>query len=53
LQYFGSFYRIRCDAQGTEILVDHTAYQPLAARVGDPVYLHWDSDAIHPLENAA
>jgi putative spermidine/putrescine transport system ATP-binding protein len=53
LQYFGSFYRIRCDAQGTEILVDHAAHQPLTARVGDPVYLHWESDAIHPLEIAA
>jgi putative spermidine/putrescine transport system ATP-binding protein len=53
LQYFGAFYRIRCETLGAEILVDHAAHLPLAARVGDPVYLHWDADAIHPLENAA
>jgi putative spermidine/putrescine transport system ATP-binding protein len=51
-QYFGAFLRLRVQAEGTHIAVD------LGAGVGAPpvngtqVHLHWDSNAIHRLEEA-
>jgi putative spermidine/putrescine transport system ATP-binding protein len=49
VQYFGSFYRVRCLADEVELLIDRAAHEALSARLGDRVHLHWDASAIHPI----
>jgi putative spermidine/putrescine transport system ATP-binding protein len=51
-QYFGSFTRVRVQTAGAVLQAD----LPDGARrcnVGDAVHLHWDAQAVHPLEEAA
>jgi len=50
-QYFGSFTRVRVHAAGTLLQAD---LPDGAGRcgVGDAVHLHWDAQAVHPLEGA-
>ena len=52
-QYFGSFSRVRVDWAGEPISVDlNPELHPVLPTPGDTVYLHWQSDAVHPLQGA-
>ncbi|WP_326534039.1 ABC transporter ATP-binding protein [Pseudorhodoferax sp.] len=52
-QYFGAFWRLRVASQaGPELLADVPATGSVPA-VGQPAHLHWDAEAVHPLEAAA
>ncbi|MDZ4101900.1 MAG: ABC transporter ATP-binding protein [Hydrogenophaga sp.] len=52
-QYFGSFSRVRVDWAGEAISVDLNPEQhPELPTPGDTVHLHWQADAVHPLQSA-
>jgi putative spermidine/putrescine transport system ATP-binding protein len=52
-QYFGSFSRVRVDWGGEAISVDLNPEQhPELPTPGDTVHLHWQADAVHPLQGA-
>ena len=52
-QYFGSFSRVRVDWAGEAISVDLNPEQhPDLPTPGDTVHLHWQADAVHPLQGA-
>jgi putative spermidine/putrescine transport system ATP-binding protein len=53
VQYFGAFYRVRCEAQSVELVIDQAAHGGAVPQVGQTVHLHWDAGAIHPLHDAA
>ncbi|MES2888557.1 MAG: ABC transporter ATP-binding protein [Pseudomonadota bacterium] len=53
-QYFGSFSRVRVDWGGEAISVDLNPEQhPELPTPGDTVHLHWQADAVHPLQGVA
>lgn len=53
-QYFGSFSRVRVDWGGEAISVDLNPEQhPDLPTPGDTVHLHWQADAVHPLQGVA
>jgi putative spermidine/putrescine transport system ATP-binding protein len=53
-QYFGSFSRVRVDWAGEAISVDLNPEQhPELPTPGDTVHLHWQADAVHPLQGVA
>ena len=53
-QYFGSFSRVRVDWAGEAISVDLNPEQhPDLPTPGDTVHLHWQADAVHPLQGVA
>jgi putative spermidine/putrescine transport system ATP-binding protein len=50
-QYFGSFSRVRVDWAGEAVSVDLNPEQhPELPTPGDTVHLHWQADAVHPLQ---
>ena len=50
-QYFGSFSRVRVDWAGEAVSVDLNPEQHLELPTpGDTVHLHWQADAVHPLQ---
>ncbi len=50
-QYFGSFSRVRVDWAGEAVSVDLNPEQhPDLPTPGDTVHLHWQADAVHPLQ---
>lgn len=50
-QYFGSFSRVRVDWAGEAISVDlNPELHPELPTPGDTVHLHWQADAVHPLQ---
>jgi putative spermidine/putrescine transport system ATP-binding protein len=52
-QYFGSFSRVRVDWAGEAVSVDlNPELHPELPTPGDTVHLHWQADAVHPLQNA-
>ena len=52
-QYFGSFSRVRVDWAGEAVSVDLNPEQhPELPTPGDTVHLHWQADAVHPLQTA-
>jgi putative spermidine/putrescine transport system ATP-binding protein len=52
-QYFGSFSRVRVDWAGEAISVDLNPEQhPDLPTPGATVHLHWQADAVHPLQGA-
>ena len=53
-QYFGSFSRVRVDWGGEAISVDlNPELHPELPTPGDTVHLHWQADAVHPLQQGA
>jgi putative spermidine/putrescine transport system ATP-binding protein len=53
-QYFGSFSRVRVDWAGEAVAVDLNPEQhPELPTPGDTVHLHWQADAVHPLQGVA
>jgi putative spermidine/putrescine transport system ATP-binding protein len=53
-QYFGSFSRVRVDWGGEAVSVDLNPEQnPELPTPGDTVHLHWQADAVHPLQGVA
>jgi putative spermidine/putrescine transport system ATP-binding protein len=53
-QYFGSFSRVRVDWGGEAVSVDLNPEQhPELPTPGDTVHLHWQADAVHPLQGIA
>jgi putative spermidine/putrescine transport system ATP-binding protein len=50
-QYFGAFTRVRVQTAGTVLQADLPA-GAAGCEVGDAVHLHWDAQAVHPLEPA-
>jgi len=53
-QYFGSFSRVRVDWGGEAISVDlNPELHPELPTPGDTVHLHWQADAVHPLQPGA
>jgi putative spermidine/putrescine transport system ATP-binding protein len=48
-QYFGAFTRVRVQTAGTVLQADLPA-GAAGCEVGDAVHLHWDAQAVHPLE---
>ena len=53
-QYFGSFSRVRVDWAGEAVSVDLNPEQhPDLPTPGDTVHLHWQADAVHPLQSVA
>lgn len=53
-QYFGSFSRVRVDWAGEAVSVDlNPELHPQLPTPGDTVHLHWQADAVHPLQGAA
>ncbi|MBU7573620.1 MAG: ABC transporter ATP-binding protein [Hydrogenophaga sp.] len=53
-QYFGSFSRVRVDWGGEAISVDlNPELHPELPVPGDTVHLHWQADAVHPLQPGA
>jgi putative spermidine/putrescine transport system ATP-binding protein len=54
VQYFGAFWRVRVQRpEGGAMLADVAQVQAPFPAVGDPVHLHWDASAVHPLGEAA
>ena len=52
-QYFGSFSRVRVDWAGEAVSVDlNPELHPELPTPGDTVHLHWQADAVHPLQTA-
>lgn len=52
-QYFGSFSRVRVDWAGEAVSVDlNPELHPDLPTPGDTVHLHWQADAVHPLQTA-
>ena len=52
-QYFGSFSRVRVDWAGEAVSVDlNPELHPELPTPGDTVHLHWQADAVHPLQPA-
>ena len=52
-QYFGSFSRVRVDWAGEPVSVDlNPELHPDLPTPGDTVHLHWQADAVHPLQGA-
>jgi len=50
-QYFGSFSRVRVDWGGEAVSVDlNPELHPDLPTPGDTVHLHWQADAVHPLQ---
>lgn len=54
VQYFGSFWRVRVERPGAPHLLADVALggAPVPA-VGDTTHLHWDTDAMHALDETA
>ena len=53
-QYFGSFSRVRVDWGGEAVSVDlNPELHPDLPTPGDTVHLHWQADAVHPLQPGA
>ena len=53
-QYFGSFSRVRVDWAGEAVSVDlNPELHPELPTPGDTVHLHWQADAVHPLQSVA
>ncbi|WP_137921894.1 ABC transporter ATP-binding protein [Hydrogenophaga sp. 2FB] len=53
-QYFGSFSRVRVDWAGEAVSVDlNPEHHPELPTPGDTVHLHWQADAVHPLQGVA
>ena len=53
-QYFGSFSRVRVDWGGEAVSVDlNPELHPDLPMPGDTVHLHWQADAVHPLQGVA
>ncbi len=56
LQYFGAFWRVSVSSDGLSsdgvtLLADLPPYST-RPELGEPVYLHWDGDAFHPMVTA-
>lgn len=49
LQYFGSFWRAKVRCANTMVLIADLAVGQNVPAIGDPVHLHWDTSAVHPL----
>jgi putative spermidine/putrescine transport system ATP-binding protein len=50
VQYFGAFTRVRVDVAGTQLQAELPTGQNLSQpQPGEPVHLHWDTGAVHPL----
>ncbi len=48
LQYFGAFWRVSVSTDDITLLADVPPHMT-RPDLGDPVYLHWDGDAFHPM----
>jgi putative spermidine/putrescine transport system ATP-binding protein len=54
VQYYGSFWRVRVvRPQGGTLLADVGLAQAPVPAVGEMAHLHWDAQAVHPLEPGA
>ncbi len=54
VQYFGSFWRIRvARPEAGHLLADVAIAGTQVPRLGEPAFLHWAADAVHPLRDEA